>query len=307
MDHRVGHRSPGRRRAHQTHRWASSSPWSRRASPPAAPPSRPRWRARPAARRRCSPPRSSAPGPGPGHRLPGTRALRHGPPAPAAPVLGRAGPPLAGAVAAARLLRHLRELDPVHRRRAAGRTGRSTRGRSVRRPGRPRGTSIRRMSPSSSGCASSASLSGPTPTVRAPTTGPTGSGSCTGPCPCCWMRSTGRHQGDPPWSPSRTHRRKEEAHASVPGRHHGRRRRGGRVRRLVPPRADLGRDRPRAAAGAGRRRAAARRTGQDHPRDHDRSPGGGVEDVPCSVELRWRRPIRAGRRPSRLSGREVSL
>ena len=60
-------------------------------------------------------------------------------------------------------------------------------------------------SPSSSGCASSASLSGPTPTVPAPTTGPTGSGSCTGPCPCCWMRSTGRREGDLRWSPSPNH------------------------------------------------------------------------------------------------------
>jgi len=45
---------------------------------------------------------------------------------------------------------------------------------------------------------------------------------------------------------------------------------GGWVRMPVPARADMGRYRPGATAGAGRRRAATRRQGHDHPCDHDR-------------------------------------
>jgi S-formylglutathione hydrolase FrmB len=96
-----------------------------------------------------------------------------------------------------------------------------------------------------------------------------------------------RHEGDPTRSPSRTHRLEEEAHASVPGRGHDRRGGGGRVRRPVPPRAGLGRHRPRATASAGRRRAAARRPGQNHPRDHDPAPPAAV--WPWLVQMGWGR------------------
>src|SRR6266704_3765884 len=94
-----------------------------------------RWPAQPAsARGRRSDPRSAPPRPH--RRLAGARAARQGSPAAASPLRRRASPPLAGALAAARLLRRLPELDPLHRHPAAARAGRRAGGDARGRAGR---------------------------------------------------------------------------------------------------------------------------------------------------------------------------